>query len=121
MKIVLNKCFGGFSISKEAAKFMAARGNKQAAKELEENKNPRKKKNGEPYETYWHGFGYVEGFPDGYDRKDPDLVAAVETLGSKVASGNLAQLEVINIPDDIVYEMQDYDGIETIHEEHDSW
>ena len=36
MKIVINRCFGGFSISVKAAEMMAKLGDKQAAKELSE-------------------------------------------------------------------------------------
>ena len=108
MKIVVNHCFGGFSISKEAAQFMADRGNKQAQTELDANKNQ------------WHGYGYTEDFDDGYNRTDPDLVAAVETLGDK-ANGWLARLVVVTIPDDVQWELDEYDGIETVHEKHRSW
>ena len=36
MKIVINNCYGGFSISRKAAEFMAARGNERARLELEQ-------------------------------------------------------------------------------------
>lgn len=116
MKIVVNTCFGGFSISLEAAKFMAARGNKTALDELEdyylkEHKN---------FCDSWYGYGFVEG-SNGYERTDPDLVAAVETLGSKEASGSMAALTVQEIPDGIDWYIDEYDGIETIHEKHRSW
>ena len=114
MKIVVNRCFGGFSISKEAAEFMAARGNKRAKIEIEESNE------------YWYGYGYgyVED-PEltehgGYDRTDPDLIAAVESLGDK-ANGRCAKLKVIEIPDGVEYTISDYDGQETVEEKHRSW
>ena len=55
MKIVINRCFGGFSISKEAAEFMAARGNKRAQAELDESAVVVSGSN------HWYGFGYVNG------------------------------------------------------------
>ena len=36
MKIVINRCFGGFSISVKAAEMMAKLGDKQAAKTIKE-------------------------------------------------------------------------------------
>ncbi len=108
MKIVINKCYGGFSISKEAAEFMAKRGNKQAKAELRANKKE------------WYGYGCSSNGYMGYDRTDPDLVAAVEKLGDK-ANGNSAQLEVVNIPDNIKWEITDYAGIERVDECHRSW
>lgn len=37
------------------------------------------------------------------------------------ASGRLAELEVVEIPDGTDWEIDDYDGVETIHEKHQSW
>jgi hypothetical protein len=110
MKIVVNRCFGGFGISRKASEFMAARGNKQAKAEIREFE-----KSGR-----WFGYGYSEKFHDGYDRTDPDLVAAVEELGSE-ASGDHSSLEVVNIPDDVDWEIDDYDGMERVEEKHRSW
>lgn len=55
------------------------------------------------------------------ERTDEDLVKVVETLGSEKASGRLSQLQVVEIPDDVVWELDEYDGIETVHEIHRSW
>jgi hypothetical protein len=100
MKVVINRCFGGFGISKEAAQFMAARGNAVAKAELSENKK------------FWFGYGHTENY-NGYNRADPDLVAAVEALGEK-ANGDGTELHVVEIPDDVEYEILDYDGMESI-------
>ncbi len=108
MKIVINKCYGGFSISREAAEFMAKRGNKQAKVELMENKKE------------WYGYGYSSNGYMGYNRTDPDLVAAVEQLGGK-ANGRAAELCVVSVPDDIKWEITDYDGIEQVEELHRKW
>lgn len=114
MKIVVNRCFGGFSISKKAAAFMADRGNKRAKLELDK-VNLKTDGSKRRYSNRWFGYGYVDGMDGGYDRTDPDLVAAVETLGTE-AYGDLAQLEVVEIPDDIDWEIIEYDGQESIHE-----
>ncbi len=54
------------------------------------------------------------------ERDDPALVAIVERLG-KNAWGNYAELKVVEIPDDVEWQLNDYDGVETIHEKHRSW
>jgi len=101
MKVVINVCFGGFSVSKAAAEFMAARGNAIAKDELQS-------------ERFYGSLCDVE-------RNDPDLVAAVETLGAKAASGAYAELKVVDIPDGIEYEIAEYDGTEHIAEKHRTW
>lgn len=110
MKIVVNRCFGGFSISKECAEYMASLGDEQAKAELEEYKQS----------NFWYGYGYTEGFDDGYPRDSETLVKAVEELGAK-ANGASAELEVVEIPDDVKWEIDEYDGVETIREAHRSW
>ncbi len=109
MKVVLNKCFGGFSISQEAAELMSKNGCERAKKELEESKD-----------DSFYGYGYVEGMDGGYDRTSTYLINAVETLGKK-SWGRCAELKVVEIPDGIEYDIADYDGIETLHEKHRSW
>ena len=109
MKIVINNCYGGFSISKKAAEFMAEKGCEIAKEELEKYSK----------EKYWYGYGYSEK-QHGYDRTSPYLVEAVEVLGDE-ANGDCADLKVIEIPDNIDYYIGEYDGIETVHESHRKW
>ena len=65
-----------------------------------------------PNEIYWY-YGNLE-------RDDIDLVAVVEELGEE-ANGKFSELEVVEIPDSVKWEIDNYDGIETIHEVHRSW
>jgi hypothetical protein len=109
MKLVINRCWGGFSISEECAEYMASRGHKQAQLELEKSAE----------QGDWYGYGYRDGV-DGYDRTDPLLVEAVENLNDK-ANGRYANLVIVEIPDGIDYYIDDYDGQESIHEKHRSW
>ena len=100
MKIAVNKRYGGFGVSKDVFKLL----NKE-----------------------WDGYGYLsnEDFnikDDNYYayRTNQDLIKAIEKAGNK-ASGELAEVVIIEIPDGIEYEINDYDGIETVHEIHRSW
>jgi len=144
MKIVINKCYGGFSISVEAAKMMAKLGDKQAELELNDWYKEQGwldffKKNGVwpkdcpqnqiPYleisakhdiQAEFHGYGYVDGFDNGYSRTSDSLIKAVEKLGKR-ANGVFSSLQVVEIPDGIDYYIDNYDGMESIHENHRSW
>ena len=101
MKIALNKCYGGFGLSRAV----------YAELGLE-----------------WDGYGYLSNEKLGIEsddhiayRQDPRLIAAIEKLGEDKASGAMAEIRVVDIPDDIEWEIDDYDGVETVHEQHRSW
>ena len=54
------------------------------------------------------------------ERNDPFLIQVVEELKDK-ANGQCAQLKIIEIPDDIEWEIEEYDGLEHIAEKHRTW
>jgi len=53
-------------------------------------------------------------------RNDPILVEIVEQLGES-ANGRFAELKVVEIPDDVVWGIEEYDGAEWIAEKHRTW
>lgn len=73
------------------------------------------------------GFGYstefeeefAKQFPDKkfkmHWRSDPDTVALVEKMGSKKASGYGCHIGIEEIPDNVEFTIDDYDGAETVH------
>ena len=61
---------------------------------------------------------YLDDRPS--DRSDPDLLAVVKKLGRK-ANGRFAKLKIVNIPDDVKFEIEDDDGFEHIAEIHRVW
>ena len=66
---------------------------------------------------------WVEGAsisPSDTPRDDPHLVRIVEELG-ELANGPFADLVIVDIPDDVKWCIDEYDGAETIREEHRSW
>lgn len=133
MKIVINKCYGGYGLSIKAIKQLIKLrskviektpassfcGGKAAAKsELSRYKNC-----GDGYKTSFGSILYKAGVfytVDRYMRTDPKLIKVVEKLGEK-ANGDCAELKVIEIPDGIEYEISEYDGIEHIAEAHRTW
>jgi len=64
----------------------------------------------------WDGYG----FDMDENRADPKLVECVETLGERV-NGVCAGLKVLDIPDDVEWEIQEYGGREWIAEKHRTW
>jgi hypothetical protein len=54
------------------------------------------------------------------DRTDPDLIWVVENLGDK-ANTIVSKLKVIEIPDDVDYVIEEYDGNEWAAETHRTW
>jgi len=53
-------------------------------------------------------------------RDDPALVKTVEDLGER-ANGYAAELKVVEIPDDVDWEITEYDGLEQVEEKHRVW
>ena len=91
MKIVVNRRFGGFGLSHEAARELGL-------------------KIVTTQETYG-SFTYIEGQYE-LKRDDPKLVAVVEKLG-EAANGDHAELEVVDVPEKHWY-IHEYDGLEHI-------
>lgn len=91
-KVVINTCFGGFSLSKAAI------------------------------ERYARARGILTEDVSVYEleRDDNTLVAVVEQLGNK-ANGNYSKLKVVEIPADVDYTIEEYDGSEWIAEVHRTW
>ena len=54
------------------------------------------------------------------DRSDPDLVAVVEELGDR-ADGWASELVVVEVPDNVKWHIEEYDGCEHIAEDHRTW
>lgn len=104
-KIVINACFGGFTLSLEATKWLAARGNKEAAAELADESRFYLYE-GDPIPTFM-GFR-----PEGLARHDALLVECVEALG-EAASGDCAKLIVVTISGNR-YTIDEYDGAEDV-------
>jgi hypothetical protein len=94
MKIVINVRFGGFGLSD------------LACEELSKRKS---------YEVNEYDF------EDDFDlRTDKDLIEVVETLKEE-ANGAFANLKIIEIPDDVNWTIEEYDGKERVEEVHRVW
>ena len=54
------------------------------------------------------------------ERTDPALIKTVKLLGKK-ANGRCASLKIIEIPDNVEWQVEEYDGLEHIAEKHQTW
>lgn len=97
MKIVINKCYGGFNISAEALDYI-----------------------GVPYKRE-HSFVYPKG--EWYKwlgsfkcRTNPKLIEFIEKFGSERASGQCSKLKIVEVPCGINFRIDEYDGMEDIEE-----
>ena len=111
MKLVINDCYGGFSLSRKAVERLREMGNGHA---LEED-----------IKDYWEMTdGRRVQRPDIYlfdiPRDDPQLIQIIEEMGDE-ANGEAAKLKIIEIPDDVEWIVQEYDGIEWVAEKHRTW
>lgn len=151
MKIAVNRCYGGFGLSplaisrlaelngKTAYFFSGGIGNEQYSSisteeaqvrgslfltafdvpepiqpiDFWKSSNKQRQKYNELYFDH-----YLTSRPD--DRSDPKLIQVIEELGSE-ASGPCAQIEIVDIPDDIDWQIEEYDGMERVSEKHRTW
>ena len=112
-KVVINAKYGGFGLSDDAIVMYG---------ELK-GLNLKKVKNQFGGYNYYiddiedeeHYFSHDE-----VEREDPFLIQTVETLKEK-SFGQCALLKVVEIPEDVKYFIQEYDGFEHIAEVHRTW
>jgi hypothetical protein len=140
MKVVINNCFGGFSLSHVAImRYAELSGFKlyPFVEKRDENGNiDFSNKSFIPYDGNGDVFiihyskeplnkdgSYKEGayWSDrDINRTDENLIKVVKELSNK-ANGRCAQLKIITVPDEVQWEIDEYDGLESIHETHRVW
>lgn len=150
MKILVNKCYGGFGVTVEVIKELVKMGSDAIESETPksyyggENENYKGAKDWEQewnedfkgYKSIGDGFlahergyniykdGIIHNLKSRYDnelRTNKDLIAVVESIGVEKASDTFAKLAIVDVPDDIEWEIDDYDGMETVREKHRTW
>ena len=134
MKVAVNACFGGFGISDKA--FGAILKRKGIAFETYNGTFTYRMSGVEFYKAghlgendhriySWNQFDKkYEGLDsmeeDRIRRTDPDLIAVIEELKDE-ANGRSAKIRIAEIPDDVEWHIAEYDGFETIAENHRTW
>lgn len=108
--VVINRCYGGFSLSVNAIRDLReAKSEHALAAHLP----------GEKYDD-----GTVSTISCGcrdIPRNDPHLVALIREKGPDYVGGDFARLEIVEIPADVKWYVHEYDGYESVYEEHRTW
>jgi hypothetical protein len=114
-EVVINACHGGFSLSHEAiVRYHELQGQTihwrttDYADVLVYHADP-----DDPEASHWRDHDI--------SRDDPYLVKVVQELGGERAGGPAAILKVVEIPANVEWIVQDYDGLEWIAERHRIW
>lgn len=114
-KIVICECHGGFGLSDKAIEYYGELKNLSLVKQV-----------GKYFNLTGLDWYVGEINDDNYfhsrsiPRDDADLVRVVEELG-KEADGKYAELKVVEIPDGVEWEIEEYDGAEWVAEKHRTW
>lgn len=137
-KIVVNRCFGGFGLSQAAMlRYAEIRGitlypeptsfgkniyYTVPADKRVESLSPAQWKAATLEERQAHGEAYNASTlsESDIDRDDPTLVQVVAELGN-AANDDYAELEIVEIPDDVKWQIEEYDGKEWVAEVHRTW
>jgi hypothetical protein len=93
MRIVINSCHGGFGLSEVA--------------------EIRYKEHYNITDPYWYAVTDI-------CRADPYLIELIEEMGYE-AEGKYAKLKIVEIPDGVEWQIQEYDGMEWVAEKHRTW
>ena len=139
MKIVINDCHGGFGLSQRAVeRYLELKGIKVYPEVSEWGSTdywlvePGDQRVADVTAEQWSKMTLEERqthnercsaqvFRDrDVGRGDPFLVQAVEELGDN-ANGDFARLKIVEIPDDVSWEIDEYDGLEWVAETHRTW
>ena len=140
--VVINARHGGFGLSPEAIRrYLEIRGLQYWTQPNERFGSligptywlvPPEQQIKEPTAETWHAMTLAERqqhnqrwsqytFHDrDLDRDDPILVQVVREMGGE-ASGSHAELKIVEIPADVEWQIEEYDGQEWVAEKHRTW
>lgn len=147
MQIVINKCYGGFGLSNAAEDALIGKCEHSTLVEpIEYYGGPSsafyEANKGRFGPDHWKGaYNHdlqqfnssshaITRFHDGkviydahrdYDNRScPELLKVIKAMG-KDANGQYAELRIVEIPDGRKFEINDYDGVESVHAVHEVW
>jgi hypothetical protein len=113
MKVVINRCYGGFSLSQKAWGRLVELGvpvYSLDASEVPDGFIIFKDEKGE----YWNSYRGQD------ERTEPRLIQVIEELGEE-ANTRFSELMIVEVPDDSSWYIDDYDGMEHVSEHHRTW
>ena len=141
IKVVINNCFGGFDLSKEACElYWNIKGQLVWIEEDIKFKSmglftvwlvpPEERIESKEESFYEMSMDERKDYNEKYSlqtwcareigRDDPTLIQVVEQLGA-AANGSHAELRIVEIPDGVNWYIEEYDGNEHVAERHRTW
>ncbi|WP_217597851.1 hypothetical protein [Cohnella sp. GbtcB17] len=129
MKIAINRCFGGFQLSHEGFLKLIERGwSVTVFNENVEAADPKADlidMSSSKYYSRWSDpasshYSFTRGRDTKELRTNSDLIAVIEELGER-ANTQVSELKIVDIPDEIEWEISNYDGLERVEEAHRVW
>lgn len=140
MQIVINKSYGTFGLSIEAfTEYCHRKGIDITFYKFDNVKNTYEKIVSKKDELYLSRVAFNKDYGDSFsleecktfekgsilfdmdiNRDDKDLVDIIKIMGDK-ANGEYAKLCIVNIPDDVNWQISEHDGFEHIEEVHRIW
>lgn len=114
MKLVINSDFGGFGLSDAAfERYLDLKGIKWERVSTKFGSSHYYKAGHSKDDDYYLSYYDIE-------RNDPFLIQVVEEMEGE-ANGNYSSLKIVEIPDDVDWVLEEYDGHEHIAEAHRRW
>lgn len=132
MKVAINVCYGGFSLSGETICKIGERKGYEVFTYCRDWEDEKYIKIRPHYAEYFvtKDFGdevgsdeedaFFDAILPSFLRTDPDLIAVIEEMGED-ANGTGSFIKIVEIPDDVDWEIDEYDGREWIAEKHRRW
>jgi hypothetical protein len=122
MKVAVNKCYGGFRISDRAFEALIAKG--WTVTQYDDNGNCEDPTanivdSGQSFLGFSQ-YSFIGSSDNVKLRTNAELIDVVESLGAE-ASGMCGNIQIVEIPDDITFSIEDYDGYEHVAEVHRTW
>jgi hypothetical protein len=117
MKVVINRCYGGFGLSDEAIMRYAELKGINLVMEPSDSKIMGATFYVDGIKDDAHYFSYYDL---SNDRSDPFLIQVVEEMGDKV-NGFASELRIVEVPEEVEWTIEEYDGIEWVAEKHRTW
>lgn len=144
-KVVINNCYGGFRLSLRGLEELAKlKGDGElfhyeldygarVYKKVTSEQNEKSRNHGLFVSTLTKDLGNEVSEQDFHERSvkhfygageverhDPELINVVEKLGT-LANTRVSDLKIVEIPKEIDYQIEDYDGVEWVAEKHRTW
>lgn len=132
MKVLINTCYGGFGLSEEALDLYYTKKGikfyKFKEKSLTTYYTVSKEVFDAKYAKGWHNMTDTEKKEINsfylstldIERNDPTLIEVFEELGEK-CNCTYSNLSIVDIPDDVDWFIEEYDGSEWVSESHRTW